>query len=97
LQDAKRIFDALNVPLKEELPKLIALRTTYLEPSLEALLKLQYLYATLVLDGLKKMEGAFRGVGVSSNPQEMDRELEGAVESALSAMRELTICNMVQG
>ncbi|ORZ38951.1 hypothetical protein BCR44DRAFT_70706 [Catenaria anguillulae PL171] len=92
VNEARRMFEALNVPLKDELPKVLALRTTYLEPTFEALVKLQYAYYSQALHALDGLQGQLVAAGVrADNPEQADRALEGVVEQTLAEMRGLGI------
>ncbi|KAJ3367140.1 hypothetical protein GGF32_000202 [Allomyces javanicus] len=91
--EAKRVYESLNTPLKEELPQLIGLRVPYLEPSFEALLKIQYAHCREAVDRLAAIQPAFQAAGLDAkSPEAADRMLEGAVEDVLAHMRELSIC-----
>ncbi|KAJ3371018.1 hypothetical protein GGF31_003748 [Allomyces arbusculus] len=91
--EAKRVYESLNTPLKEELPQLIGLRVPYLEPSFEALLKIQYAHYREAVDRLAAIQPAFQAAGLDAkSPEAADRMLEGAVEDVLAQMRELSIC-----
>lgn len=92
VQEMKTIFDHYHVSLKQELPKLIAMRITYLEPSFEALLKLQHIYATEASIRLKNLSASFQTAGGVTDFQIADRLLEGTVELTLEKMRTLPIC-----
>ncbi|KAI9183821.1 BAR adaptor protein Hob3 [Blastocladiella emersonii ATCC 22665] len=91
--EAKRVFEALNRPLKDELPELIALRTSYLEPTFEALVKLQNAYCHEAVARLTTLQPHLAAAGVQNvhDPDLADRHLEGVVENALAGMRELSI------
>ncbi|KAI9223742.1 BAR domain-containing protein [Blastocladiella britannica] len=90
---ARAQFEALNAPLKEELPRLVSLRTTYLEPTFEALVALQYAYLSDSYARLQNLDRALAHAGIhgADNPDMLDRTLEGVVEQPLLEMRELSI------
>lgn len=92
VQEMKTIFDHYHVSLQQELPKLVAMRITYLEPSFEALLKLQHVYATEASTRLNNLSASFQSAGCITDLEVADRQLEGSVELTLEKMRALPIC-----
>jgi hypothetical protein len=94
-EDAKVIFETLNAQLLEELPQLLDLRIPYLDPSFEAMVRMQARFAE---EGYEKMGGVQRyfvdteGGGIRD--QYADGQLDAQVENVLQEMRELSICGM---
>ncbi|KAJ3099781.1 hypothetical protein HDU97_002759 [Phlyctochytrium planicorne] len=88
LQQSKDAYDDPNDALITEIPKLIDLRVPYLDPSFEALVKIQLQFNERAYD---KLEGIRKEFG-NSGSIEGGAGLEGQVESVLAQMRELTIC-----
>lgn len=94
-EDAKLIFETLNNQLLEELPQLLDLRIPYLDPSFEAMVRMQARFAE---EGYEKMGGVQRyfvdteAGGIRE--QYADGQLDAQVENVLQEMKELSICGM---
>lgn len=94
-EDAKLLFDSLNTQLMEELPQLLDLRIPYLDPSFEAMVRMQARFAE---ESYEKMGGVQRyfvdteAGGIRE--QYADGQLDAQVEGVLQEMRELSICGM---
>lgn len=94
-EDAKLLFDTLNTQLMEELPQLLDLRIPYLDPSFEAMVRMQARFAE---ESYEKMGGVQRyfvdteAGGIRE--QYADGQLDAQVEGVLQEMRELSICGM---
>ncbi|KAJ3114794.1 hypothetical protein HDU96_001683 [Phlyctochytrium bullatum] len=89
LNQAKAAYDELNDALISEIPKLIDLRVPYLDPTFEALVKIQLQFNERAYDKLDDIRKAFG----NSGSIEGGAGLEGQVESVLQQIRELTICS----
>ncbi|KAJ3217458.1 hypothetical protein HDU67_007928 [Dinochytrium kinnereticum] len=89
LSQAKDAYDEHNDALVSEIPKLIDLRVPYLDPSFEALVKIQLQFNERAFDKLDEIRKAFG----NSGSLEGGAGLEGQVESVLQQIRELTICS----
>ena len=85
----------MNQQLQDELPQLIDLRIPYLDPSFEAMVRMQAKFAE---EGYEKMGGVQRyfvdteAGGIRD--QYADGQLDAQVEGVLQEMRELSICGM---
>ncbi|UZJ55878.1 hypothetical protein CBS101457_005198 [Exobasidium rhododendri] len=93
LEDAKLIFEALNSQLIEELPQLIDMRIPYLDPSFEAMVRMQAKFAE---EGYEKMGGVQRYFAESVRDEYADGQLDAQVEGVLQEMKELSICAMAE-
>jgi len=82
--EAREVYDSLNDQLKTELPRLIDLRVPYIDPSFEALVKIQLKFCQESHDRLSSLQGLFPN----------DRNVDGKVEAVLQQMRDLAICGM---
>lgn len=85
--DAKAVFEAFNESLGNELPQLVDLRVPYLDPSFEAMVRLQLRFAET---GYEKLGGVQRWFAESVRNDYANGELDAQVEGALQEMRELT-------
>lgn len=85
---AREVYTELNDHLTAELPQLVDLRVPYLDPSFEALAKIQLRYCTETYTKLAEVQQFLE-------PQVRDEyangQLDSYVENALMQMRELTI------
>lgn len=88
---ARDIYTELNDHLTAELPQLVDLRVPYLDPSFEALAKIQLRYCTETYTKLAEVQQFLE-------PQVRDEyangQLDSYVENALVQMRELTIVSL---
>ena len=91
LEDAKIVYETLDAQLKEELPQLHSLRVPYLNPSFEAMIKMQAKFAE---EGYEKMGGVQRFFSESVRDEYANGQLDGQVENILQEMRQLSICGM---
>ncbi|KAK0530251.1 BAR adaptor protein Hob3 [Tilletia horrida] len=91
LEDAKILFEQLNNQLLEELPQLIDLRIPYLDPSFEAMVRMQARFAE---EGYEKMGGVQRFFAEGVREEYAEGQLDVQVEGVLQEMRELSICGM---
>ncbi|PWN88458.1 putative RVS161-protein [Acaromyces ingoldii] len=92
-EDAKVIFEAMNQQLLEELPQLVDLRIPYLDPSFEAMVRMQARFAE---EGYEKMGGVQRYFAEGIREEYADGQLDTQVEGVLQEMRELSICGLAQ-
>ncbi|KAK0548570.1 BAR adaptor protein Hob3 [Tilletia horrida] len=91
MEDAKILFDQLNNQLLEELPQLIDLRIPYLDPSFEAMVRMQTRFAE---EGYEKLGGVQRFFAEGVREEYAEGQLDVQVEGVLQEMRELSICGM---
>lgn len=93
LEDARVIFETLDEQVKTELPQLVDLRIPYLDPSFEAMIRIQAKFAE---DGYEKLGGVQRFFTEGVREQYADGQLDAQVEAVLQEMRELSICGIGQ-
>jgi hypothetical protein len=93
MEDAKAIFEGMNNQLMEELPQLIDLRIPYLDPSFEAMIRMQAKFAE---EGYEKMGGVQRYFADGVREEYADGQLDAQVEGVLQEMKELSICAMAE-
>lgn len=93
LEDAKLLFENLNGQLLEELPQLVDLRIPYLDPSFEAMIRMQAKFAE---EGYEKLGGVQRFFAEGVREEYADGQLDAQVEGALQEMREMSICGLAQ-
>lgn len=91
LEDAKNIYEAMNAQLMDELPQLLDLRIPYLNPSFEAMVRMQARFAE---EGYEKLGGVQRYFAEGVREEYADGQLDAQVEGVLQEMRELSICAM---
>lgn len=76
LEDTKVIFEAMNDQLMEELPQLVDLRIPYLDPSFEAMVRMQARFAE---EGYEKMGGVQRFFAEGVREDYADGQLDAQV------------------
>ncbi|CAJ0755408.1 10812_t:CDS:2 [Entrophospora sp. SA101] len=82
LNETRLQYESLNGQLVEELPKLIDLRVPYIDPSFEALVKIQLKFCQESYDRLNDLQKHFP-------------DSDNKVETVLQQMKELSICGMI--
>jgi len=82
---ARELYESLNNQLITELPRLIDLRVHYLDPTFEALVKVQLKFCQESYDSLSSLQDYF-----PSN----DSPVDIRVDEVLQKMRDLAICGM---
>lgn len=87
--DAKEVFDMLNEQLISELPQLLDLRVPFFDPSFEAMIRMQCMFAN---EGYDKLSGVQRYFADNIRDDYAAGQLDSQVESTLHEMRELSIC-----
>ncbi|RKP10772.1 hypothetical protein THASP1DRAFT_27427 [Thamnocephalis sphaerospora] len=96
MRQAQEVYEALNTQLTAELPKLVDLRVPYLDPSFEALVKLQHRFSDESQKRLQQMQMPFptdeKAVGGSEDYDEASSSNE--LDHVLQEMRELSICGL---
>ncbi|KAJ1511502.1 hypothetical protein HMI54_014246 [Coelomomyces lativittatus] len=89
--EAKRNFDLYHLSLLQELPKIISMRISFVEPSFEAFLKSQHRLAQETIQRILGLQASFQSLGWNPDAA-ADRELDGAADRTLEKMRSLSIC-----
>lgn len=89
---AKAAYEQLNEQLCGELPQLIDLRVPYLDPSFEALVKIQLRFCA---EAYSRMAQVQQYLDKDTRDQYADGELDQRVEQALQEIRELSISGTV--
>ncbi|QIW99020.1 hypothetical protein AMS68_004538 [Peltaster fructicola] len=92
LEMAKQAYDQLNEQLSTELPQLIDLRVPYLDPSFEALVKIQLRFCA---EAYSRMAQVQQYLDASTRDQYASGELDARVEDVLGQIRELSIAGTV--
>lgn len=87
-QMAKEIYEALNEQLTTELPQLIDLRVPYLDPSFEALVKIQLRFCA---EAYSRMAQVQQYLDPDTREQYAQGHLDNRVEQVLQEIRDLSI------
>lgn len=87
-ETAKAIYEQLNEQLFTELPQLIDLRVPYLDPSFEALVKIQLRFCA---EAYSRMAQVQQYLDADTRDQYAQGLLDTKVEQALQEIRELSI------
>jgi hypothetical protein len=92
MRQAQEVYEALNTQLTTELPRLVDLRVPYLDPSFEALVKLQYRFANESQSRLSQIQipSLTESLTDNSTPTSSTNELD----RVLQEMRELSIAGL---
>ncbi|OLL23176.1 Protein hob3 [Neolecta irregularis DAH-3] len=93
-QIAKEVYERLNEQLSTELPQLIDLRVPYLDPSFEALVKIQLRFCQ---EGYQKMAQVQQYLDANVREEYAQGALDQKVEQVLQEMRELSIAGLGAG
>lgn len=88
---AQDVFESINGRLVSEIPQLLDLRIPYLDPSFEAMVRLQIKFAD---DGYEKLGGVQRYFAPNVREDYANGQLDQQVEAALAEMRELSIAGL---
>ncbi|PWN94786.1 putative RVS161-protein [Tilletiopsis washingtonensis] len=91
LEDARLLFETINEQLLTELPQLLELRIPYLDPSFEAMVRMQARFAE---EGYEKMGAVQRYFAEGIREEYAEGQLDAQVEGVLQEMRELSICGL---
>lgn len=91
-QLAKAAYDQLNDTLTTELPQLIDLRVPYLDPSFEALVKIQLRFCA---EAYSRMAQVQQYLDANTRDQYAQGELDARVEEVLQEIRDLSIAGTV--
>ncbi|KAF1823179.1 BAR-domain-containing protein [Dissoconium aciculare CBS 342.82] len=89
---AKAAYEQLNQQLTDELPQLIDLRVPYLDPSFEALVKIQLRFCA---EAYSRMAQVQQYLDASTRDQYASGDLDARVEDVLGQIRELSIAGTV--
>ncbi|KAL9105545.1 MAG: hypothetical protein Q9227_009289 [Pyrenula ochraceoflavens] len=89
---AKQAYEQLNEQLFTELPQLIDLRVPYLDPSFEALVKIQLRFCA---EAYSRMAQVQQYLDKDTRDQYANGELDGRVEQVLQEIRDLSIAGTV--
>jgi hypothetical protein len=89
---AKQAYEQLNEQLFTELPQLIDLRVPYLDPSFEALVKIQLRFCA---EAYSRMAQVQQYLDADTRDQYARGDLDNRVEQVLSEIRDLTIAGTV--
>ncbi|CAB4434312.1 unnamed protein product [Rhizophagus irregularis] len=84
--EAREMYESLNNQLCTELPKLIDLRVPYIDPTFEALVKIQLKFSQESYDSLNSLKNHF--------PPNSEGPVDNNVDAVLQQMRDLAICGM---
>lgn len=90
---AKEIYETINDQLVSELPQLIELRVPYLDPSFEALVKIQL---TFCREAYSRMAQVQQYLEANTREEYASGHLDSRVEQTLQQMRELSITGLGQ-
>ena len=89
---AKAAYDAINEQLYTEIPQLIDLRVPYLDPSFEALVKIQLRFCA---EAYSRMAQVQQYLDADTREQYAQGHLDARVEEVLGEIRELSIAGTV--
>jgi len=86
---AKSQYEAINNTLLEELPQLVDMRVPYLDPSFDAVVKLQMRLAS---EGYSHMAGVQEYLPKDTREEYSEGRMDERVEEVLQEVRNLSIC-----
>jgi hypothetical protein len=89
---AKSAYETLNTQLLDELPQLIDLRVPYLDPSFEALVKIQLRFCA---EAYSRMAQVQQFLDADTREQYAEGQLDARVEEVLQEIRGLSISGTV--
>lgn len=92
MEMAKAAYEQLNEQLCTELPQLLDLRVPYLDPSFEALVKIQLRFCA---EAYSRMAQVQQYLDPETREQYAQGQLDGRVEQVLQEIRELSISGTV--
>lgn len=90
-EDAEQVFQTIDSALTQELPQLLSLRIPYLDPTFEALVRMQTKFAE---ESYERLGGVQRYLPDDVRDAYANGALDGQVEGALAEIRELSIAGM---
>jgi amphiphysin len=91
-EQAKQAYEQLNEQLFSELPQLIDLRVPYLDPSFEALVKIQLRFCA---EAYSRMAQVQQYLDADTREQYANGDLDNRVEQVLQEIRDLSIAGTV--
>ncbi len=91
-EQAKVVYEQLNEQLHTELPQLIDLRVPYLDPSFEALVKIQMRFSA---EAYSRMAQVQQYLDPETREEYASGQMDQSVESILQQIRDLSICGTV--
>jgi len=91
-EQAKQAYEQLNDQLFSELPQLIDLRVPYLDPSFEALVKIQLRFCA---EAYSRMAQVQQYLDADTREQYANGDLDNRVEQVLQEIRDLSIAGTV--
>lgn len=86
---ARAQYEAINTTLLEELPQLVDMRVPYLDPSFDAVVKLQMRLAS---EGYSHMAGVQEYLPKDTREEYSEGRMDERVEEVLQEVRNLSIC-----
>ena len=89
---ARQSYETLNVQLQDEIPQLIDLRVPYLDPSFEALVKIQLRFCA---EAYSRMAQVQQYLDKDTREQYASGNLDARVEEVLQEIRGLSITGTV--
>jgi len=89
---ARQAYETLNVQLQDEIPQLIDLRVPYLDPSFEALVKIQLRFCA---EAYSRMAQVQQYLDKDTREQYASGNLDARVEEVLQEIRGLSITGTV--
>jgi hypothetical protein len=92
MEMAKAAYEQLNEQLSTELPQLIELRVPYLDPTFEALVKIQLRFCA---EAYSRMAQVQQYLDADTRDQYAEGQLDARVEQVLQEIRELSISGTV--
>lgn len=91
LEFSKNVYEQLNTQLTDELPQLIDLRVPYLDPSFEALVKIQLRFCTESYTRLAQVQ---QYLDANTRDEYANGQLDSKVEQVLLEMKDLSITSL---
>ncbi|KAI9887674.1 MAG: BAR adaptor protein Hob3 [Watsoniomyces obsoletus] len=91
-EQAKMVYEQLNEQLHQELPQLIDLRVPYLDPSFEALVKIQMRFSA---EAYSRMAQVQQYLEPQTREEYASGQMDQSVEGILQQIRDLSICGTV--
>src|ERR1700743_1963639 len=88
-QMAKEQYEVINSTLLEELPQRVDMRVPYLDPSFDAVVKLQMRLAS---EGYSHMAGVEEDLPKETRKENSEGRMDERVEEVLQEVRNLSIC-----
>lgn len=93
-QDSKYNYEKINTQLKTDLPQLMNLRVSYLDPSFEAFVMTQLKYCT---EAYSKLNNIQNHISTNSRHNYANGKLDEKIDNVLSRMKQLNITSVHPG